>query len=288
MNELAVIVNQKAKNADKAISYIDALKKEGFNIVVKNVNPDGITASLEEVSSRYSIIFVGGGDGTIQSAAQWVLGKKNVVIGVLPIGTMNHFAKELCLPLTPEDIAMAFKLGDTSLVDVAEVNGKIFINNASIGIYPKFAKTRDQYNQFYNKWLCYIPSMVASLKKHPIYHLKLSSSEFKSQVKTSFLMISCNMYAYEFPMVLKRDNFTGKNLGIYYYKYGKFELAKLFHAIFNIQKNFEIQKTSKPITIDSDELKTIQIALDGETISLQMPLRFQLHPKSLNVLGAKP
>ena len=288
MNELAVIVNQKARNADKAIFYIDALKKEGSNITVKKVNPDDITTSLEEVSSSHSMIFVGGGDGTIRSAAQWVLGKKNIVIGVLPIGTMNHFAKELCLPMTPEDVAMAVKLGDITSVDVAEVNGKIFINNASIGIYPKFATIRDHYNKFYNKWLCYIPSMVASLKKHPIYDLKLSSSQLKCQIKTSFLMISCNMYAYEFPMVLKRDSFTGASLGVYYYKYGKFELAKLFHAMFNIKKNFEIQKISKPLRIDSSDLKTIQIALDGETMRLQVPLNFQLHLKTFNVLGAKP
>ena len=80
-------------------------------------------------------IVVGGGDGSVRTVAG-VLADTGVPLGVLPLGTLNHFAKDLGIPLKVEQAAAAIAAGHTRNVDIAEVNGKTFINNSSIGIYP--------------------------------------------------------------------------------------------------------------------------------------------------------
>ena len=78
---------------------------------------------------------VGGGDGSIRTVAG-VLAETSVPLGVLPLGTLNHFAKDLGIPLPLKEAAATIAAGTIRIIDLADVNGETFINNSSIGIYP--------------------------------------------------------------------------------------------------------------------------------------------------------
>jgi hypothetical protein len=91
----------------------------------------------------FDVIVMGGGDGSIRAAAS-VLAGGNVPLGILPLGTFNHFARDLHLPFDLEAALAVIARGHVRLVDVGEVNGQVFLNNSSLGIYPHLVAERDR------------------------------------------------------------------------------------------------------------------------------------------------
>jgi diacylglycerol kinase family enzyme len=84
-------------------------------------------------------VWAGGGDGTVSTVAS-ALVNTDKAFGVLPLGTLNHFAKDLGLPQDLEAAARSLLTGSTARVDAAEVNGRVFVNNSGLGIYPSIVR----------------------------------------------------------------------------------------------------------------------------------------------------
>jgi hypothetical protein len=107
--------------------------------------PSVVVRALQMLAKRGEIdaVVVGGGDGSVRTVAS-VLADTGVPLGVLPLGTLNHFARDLGIPLDVEAAAETIAKGDVRVVDLAKANGEIFINNASIGIYPYLVIARER------------------------------------------------------------------------------------------------------------------------------------------------
>jgi diacylglycerol kinase family enzyme len=93
------------------------------------------TAAKQAVAGNQETIVAGGGDGTINTVAGEVAGTERV-LGVLPLGTLNHFAKDLHLPLDLEGAVRTIIERNIATVDVGEVNGRAFANNSSLEKRP--------------------------------------------------------------------------------------------------------------------------------------------------------
>ncbi|WP_419419950.1 diacylglycerol/lipid kinase family protein [Legionella sp. D16C41] len=286
MVDIAVIVNSRAKNANQLDSYLEGLAKHQLTYQLYRTSPKNLEQTIKQCRLNYPILLVGGGDGTIRTAAQWCANTKTI-LGVLPLGTLNHFAKELNLPSSADELALAIKNKITNLIDCAEINGNIFINNSSIGFYPKLAERRDYYTKFYNKWLSYIPSFIQALFYHRTYSLVIKCPDFKLSLKSSFFMISNNLYSYEFPLSFTRDTFNEAILGMYYFKHGKLRLFEILRALFTKKHNFEIKHTKGPIEVTIHRKKIVTISLDGDTLQVNTPLTYKSLPKSLILLVKK-
>jgi len=283
MTDLAIIVNNQAKNALQAKSYVDYFKEQGIVFSLFQVNSKILNETLEKCCQRYNVVLIGGGDGSIRSAAQHCVNKA-ITLGILPLGTMNHFAKELGLPLTKEELVNALKENKSIKIDLAEVNGHIFVNNSSIGFYPKFAQHRDRYTKAYNKWLSYFPSLMQTLKKHETYSIHISNDYYHRDINTSFMMMSNNLYSYEFPISIKRESFTQNRLGIYYFRYGRLRFFKMLRLLLNRKSNFAVIDTDKPVTVVIDNKQKVMISLDGDTLEVDLPLVYRIIPHSLQIL----
>ncbi|STX27699.1 Diacylglycerol kinase [Legionella beliardensis] len=283
MVDIAVIINNKAKNAHQLEKYLQGFTQHKLDYQLYKTTPKNLEQTIKQCRANHPILLVGGGDGTIRSAAQWCA-HTSTLLGVLPLGTMNHFAKEVGLPLTVDDLIEAIKKRTTTLIDLAEVNGNVFINNSSIGFYPKLAQKRDYYTKFYNKWLSYIPSFIQALFYHRSYSLLVKSKEFNLLLKTSFFMISNNPYSYEFPLKFTRESFKEGLLGIYYFKHGRLRFFEILRALFTKKHNFDIKQASCPIELTIHHKEKIIISLDGDTMTVQTPLHYKSLPKSLLLL----
>src|ERR1700730_7417438 len=127
---------------------------------------------LEEVSAAIlrepSMIIVGGGDGTLNAAAGLLIGS-GIALGVLPLGTFNHFAKDLHVPLDVESAVATIAEGYCAQVDVGAVNDHFFLNNASLGIYPQLVETRHLQQQRLGrgKWPASVWAALAVLRRYP-------------------------------------------------------------------------------------------------------------------------
>ena len=286
MTEIAIIVNAKAKNAETLSSYLTEFKNAGIDYQLHETEPGQLAETIEQCVEKYPMLLIGGGDGTIRTGAHYCA-KRSTILGVLPLGTLNHFANELGLPLTPVDLVAAVQEKTTTCIDLAVVNNNIFVNNSSIGFYPKFAKKRDLYTKKYNKWLSYLPSFIDTLRRHDSFAVLVKNKTLNISIRTSFLMISNNLYTYDFPATIRRESFKKGTLGLYYFKHGKLKLLKIIRMFFNRKNNFEIKESILPIEIHIDKLDKITVSLDGDTISLNTPLIYKILPKSLNILTNK-
>ena len=121
---------------------------------------------------RIDAVVVGGGDGTIRSVAGMLAGT-GVPIGILPLGTLNHFAKDLGIPTELEVATAIIAQGNTRLVDLGGVNDEVFINNSSLGIYPYLVSDRERQTSETSrpKWLAAPLAFLRVLRRFPTRRL---------------------------------------------------------------------------------------------------------------------
>jgi diacylglycerol kinase family enzyme len=159
--------------------------------------PDALRAAVAG-RERFDALAVGGGDGTIGTAAAALAGT-GIPLGVLPLGTFNHFARDLGIPAPLELACVVIAEGHRRDVDVAEVNGRIFVNNSSIGVYPYMLETRDAQRRTLGlgKWGAMALAFAWMLRRFPVHRLTIHAPGAALQHKTPCAFIGNNCYALE-------------------------------------------------------------------------------------------
>src|SRR5207244_3867283 len=132
-----------------------------------------VDLAQQAARSNADIIIAGGGDGTINSVAAAAM-ESGKTMGVLPFGTMNHFAKDLHIPLDLEGAIETIVAGQAIEIDVGEVNGRIFVNNSSLGLYPSIVRERQKQQHLgWGKWPAYVWAALAVLRRYPFLDVRL-------------------------------------------------------------------------------------------------------------------
>ena len=136
---------------------------------------------------------------------------------MLPLGTFNHFAKDLGIPLDLEEAVGVVAAGHVRRVDVGEVNGRVFLNNSSIGVYPEVVAERDAVTRRFGwpKWAALVRAGVPAFARFPVLTLQLSGEGGTTVVRTPFALIGNNRYEVA-PLTLgERTRLDGGELGVY-------------------------------------------------------------------------
>lgn len=142
----AIIINACSGANDKEqarerLAEVFSNGHRGTRISLAQSGEEIIGLARRAVDDGCEPIIAGGGDGTINAVASTLVGTDRT-LGVLPLGTLNHFAKDLSIPLDLEEAARVCVAGHTARVDVGEVNNRIFLNNSSLGLYPSIVRHR--------------------------------------------------------------------------------------------------------------------------------------------------
>src|SRR6202790_61842 len=148
------------------------------------------------VKENSQIIVAGGGDGTVNAVANELMGS-STTLGVLPLGTLNHFAKDLHIPQDLEGAARNLITGRAVPVDAGEVNGRIFLNNSSLGIYPRIVLLQheeEQKKKGLNKWVAFAQASLSVLEHYSLLRLRLCLDGKELSRKTPFVFIGNNKY----------------------------------------------------------------------------------------------
>jgi diacylglycerol kinase family enzyme len=233
-------------------------------------------------------VVVGGGDGSIRTVAG-VLAGTNVPLGILPLGTLNHFAKDLGIPLQLKEAAEVIAKSETRAVDLAEVNGETFINNSSIGIYPYIVLDRERRRAHHKlaKWVAMVPALFRVLKHFPRRRLSLSAEGWTRPYRTPCLLIGNNEYGMEFLELGRRHHLDRGELSVYVVK------QRRPFGFFWMICRMVFGKASRARDIESFRLKELQVrsktsrlpvALDGEVEMMHPPLRYRSRPGALRVI----
>ncbi len=292
MNAGAGAFNQ-ALAADVEHALAEALRRDGVAAEIRFVSGAGLhdaamRALAEAKSGQFDAVVVGGGDGTIRTLAS-VLAGTDVPLGVVPLGTLNHFAKDLGIPLPVEEAAAIIAAGRTRLVDLAEVNGETFINNSSIGIYPYMVIDRERRMARHKltKWMAMVPAFFRMLRHFPRRRLHIAAEGFARPYRTPCLFVGNNEYGTElFTFGRRQDLDTGK---LWFYVVKPRTPLDFFWMICRLC----FGRMDQVGDLDTFELAEAEIgarasrlpvALDGEVKIMHGPLHYRSRPKALRVI----
>ncbi len=260
-------------------------------VVLAHSGAEVATLARAAVRELPHIVVAGGGDGTINAVASEVVGT-NIALGVLPLGTLNHFAKALHLPLNVEEAARVVIAGNAIAVDVGEVNGRIFLNNSSLGLYPSLVRRRDTQQEQLGrgKWAAALWAALTLLRRHAFLRVRLSLNGEGIERRTAIIFIGNNVYQMNGLHVGERERLDAGLLSLYLpHRGGRSGLSMLaIRAIFGClreAKDFDALSATA-IEIETHD-KRLLVATDGEVEAMDAPLRYRIRPCALRVVCPK-
>ncbi|MBA2527225.1 MAG: diacylglycerol kinase family lipid kinase [Pyrinomonadaceae bacterium] len=275
------------KEMRKRLAEIFAAGNRKANISLARSGEEVVELSRRAARSNSRIVVAGGGDGTINAVASAVI-DTDKTLGVLPFGTLNHFAKDLHIPLDLEAAARTIIAGHITQVDVGEVNHHIFLNNSSLGLYPRLVHEREKHQRLgLGKWAAFFWSTIAVLRRYPFLDVKLSVEGKDFSSRSPLVFIGNNEYEMESLNAGNRASLNAGRLSVYLTREtGRLGLVRLaWRALFgglHDDKDF-LALCSKEIWIETKH-RRLRVARDGEVTVMQPPLHYRVRPLSLRVL----
>lgn len=233
------------------------------------------------------IVCAGGGDGTMSAVASEIF-KTDKTLGILPLGTLNNFSKDLKIPQSIEEAVRIIAENHTEKIDVGEVNGRIFVNNSSIGLYPHIVKRREKRQRLgFGKWRAALWAAFKILKRSPFFAVRLKTTDGERIARTPFVFVGNNEYEMNFLNVGRRNCLTDGKLSVYFlHRSGRRGLFLLIlRTIFGrLRQTKDFEEISvEEITIETRK-KQMLVAFDGEVETMETPLCYCIHPQALRVV----
>jgi diacylglycerol kinase family enzyme len=288
VSSVVVIVNRSSgKGAGHDVAALDrALADAELDARIVVVRGSDIVREAEKAAAD-GLIVAAGGDGTV-SAVAGVAVRTGATLGVLPLGTFNHFARDAGIPLDVTEAASIIRPGVTRTVDVGELNGRIFLNNASLGIYPRLVwERRAEQRRGRSKWTALSIAVAKTWWSYRTLTLRLTLDGAPLVRRTPFLFIGNGEYEAEGIDLGARASLETGRLSAYVApECGRVELLAMpFRALarrMSAEVKFEAF-TAREITIEPSRSR-VGLALDGEIAVTHPPLRCRILPRALRVL----
>jgi diacylglycerol kinase family enzyme len=266
-----------------------ALRRAGVEAEVWPVVPRKLAVQVRRAVRRGArVVVAAGGDGTVSAVAAALAGTRTA-LAVLPTGTRNHFARDLGIPLDVEAAARVVADGVVRSIDVAEVNGRPFVNNSSIGLYPRIVADRDGQRARLGRgrWLAMAIAIARALRNTPTLDVVLEDGGPPVRHQTPFVFVGNNPYSARLLSLAGRESLCEGRLGVYLSRRsGRFSLVRLaFRALvgrLEQARDFEVHRLPE-LRIRSPR-RRLHVAVDGEVVSMRPPLRYAIRPLALRVL----
>jgi diacylglycerol kinase family enzyme len=244
--------------------------------------------SRRAVALGPAVVVAGGGDGTINAVADAVAGT-DVIIGVLPMGTLNHFARDLGIPTGVDDAVEIVATGRVKSVDVGDVNGSIFLNNSSLGLYPRLVRERERLQTLGNsKLIGFIGAVGVVVLRFSQLHVRMATKNGANTLLTTpFVFIGVNQYQIEGWAIGQRSSLDKGALWLY----SAARRGPLGLTLIGLQALFGRLRSSTVGAFETTECwietrgGTADVARDGEVARMMTPLHYRIRPAELRVMA---
>lgn len=292
-----VIVNARAgpdgANGDHE-HLIALLRAAGIDAQLLAAGPDQDIVALARraLRERPRLIIAGGGDGTISSVAS-VLAGNDVTLGVLPMGTLNHFSRDLGISADLDEAIQTLAAGHTAQIDVGEVNGRVFINNSSLGLYPRMVHHREQQQERLGrgKWNAFFRASLLMLRRYPLMAVSVRVNDADLRRRTPLVFIGNNSYQMEGLTIGTRERIDAGTLSLYLPRRPgrmgliRIALRALFGRLRDVDDFDSLRATEFRI---ETQKKRVRVAADGEVTGMEAPLVYRIRPGALRVIVPAP
>jgi YegS/Rv2252/BmrU family lipid kinase len=284
-----------AADPEIADKVADALTKAGVDAEVELVQGGDCAVRCKAIAERGDpLLIIGGGDGSIGAAASALVGTKTR-LGILPLGTLNHFARDLGIPTDLDKAAGLIAAGKERRVDVAEiswadVNQRIFINNSAIGLYPLMVIDRDLQRRRLgrSKRVAMIVASLRTLARFNHQRLSLTVNDEKARLDTPLLFVGNNNYRIDIGAPGRRDSIEDGTLCVMVMRKNSRTglIAASIRALFNRSRADDLVYLDgvDRLRVDSHRSQ-VAVSLDGEVVNTSPPLDYRIRGMALRVIA---
>jgi diacylglycerol kinase family enzyme len=257
-------------------------------VEVVEISPELDCASeiRERVRRGTKLFIAAGGDGTVHHVLQAVV-HSEAALAVLPLGTYNHFARDLGVPLDWREALEVALDGTSRQIDAGRINDRFFINNVSIGLYPELVARREAHGRDYPRWKARMAAFYTTMRKYPHVTLAVETAHRHEVIRTHVFMISNNQYDLgRLGIEAPRETLTEGKLAVYWLPHtSRWRLtryvARYLAGRVRTIPGFRSFRTLR-LRVQSSRPQ-LKVGIDGEVFALNTPLEITAVPQSVVV-----
>jgi len=285
-----LIVNRRARSGMSEINdAMTVLEEGGIDVVeAEMASREQVCAEICEDAAEVDMVILGGGDGTLNSAAP-ALVQTGLPLGILPLGTANDLARTLGIPAGLDEAARVITAGHVRPVDLGEVNGLFYFNVASIGFSARLARRLT--SEAKRRWgvLGYALAAVQLLAESKPFRVDIEHDGQTERVRTIQVSVGNGRYYGGGMAVAERARADDGRLDVY-----SLEVPHWWHLIAlapSLRRG--TQGRSKYVrAFNTTELsvwtrRRHEVNADGELVT-STPARFRVRPRAVNVFVPRP
>jgi diacylglycerol kinase family enzyme len=210
------------------------------------------------------VLGIAGGDGSLGPVAGVAI-ERNVPLVCIPFGTRNHFARDVGLDRNDPLGALSAYDGAERAVDVGRADGRVFLNNVSLGIYAQLVHRRERHRR--RRELLARARALGTLLRHPS---PIAVTVDGDAVSARVVLIANNAYRLDLLSVGERERLDDGRLHLY--------------APSGLLPSGWEERTGERFVVDSRRRNRLRAAVDGEPALLELPLEFTIEPGALRLL----
>lgn len=290
-----VIINSESgsgffKDAERQERLKGIFTNSGHEAEIRIVAPEDLNRAMREMAdSQTDALLIGGGDGTITSAANLLKGTGKV-LGVIPLGTFNLEARDLDIDLDPFEAVEQLLVSEITEIDLLSVNDECCLCATVIGFYPALAESREDFHgrSWWTKSVRIVREIATVAVNSPALDLEISENGKTIRRRTRLAAFSPGRYVESIGLIPDREDLASGLLSAYVSEHlSRPQMLKaafgfLAGRLFGTEEMTLIESTE--ITINIRRKRTIPAMIDGEILNIQMPCRLRILPRALKVL----
>lgn len=288
--DICVLSNPRSGTAQRNPGAVErAMAALGDRATLRPFSGDPADEAARAVREGFRIVVAAGGDGTVAGVAHALAGT-DVALAVLPLGTFNYFARGLGIPEDPEAAARAILAGAPHDIAVGTLNGRVFLNNVSIGLYPAILEEREATYARFGRYriLAHLASLRTILRFQRPYRMTLTQDQTQHRIRTPMVFVARSAYqldqfGLEGAQAISDDRFV-LFLAPQQTRLGFLRLAwKLVRRRVDHGRDV-IVSTPRRIAVSVPGRRRLSVALDGEKLKMRLPLRIEIADDQLRVI----
>ena len=281
---IPAFVNPAAGNADD----VDRALRKAACFDIRPVPPAEVTQAVKlAVASGARRIAAVGGDGTVSAAAA-ALARTSVELVVIPAGTFNHFARDNGIPTDLDAACEVARTGRVATTDVAWVNGRLFLNTSSVGVYANFVRVRERLEPRLGYWVSSAVAVMRTFARVRPFRVTFEADGVERKYETPLVFIGVDERELKLPKLGGRLERGASGLHVIIVR-GRTR-ARLVALSFAAaaRGTWALARTPHLDSFLVDrctiEQRHSTVAVDGEVVKLESPLDYELGRGALRIV----
>jgi diacylglycerol kinase family enzyme len=286
----AYILNGKSAQLQSALAHIARISAEFGaepHVFVTRRGDDISSMAAGALAEGHQPIVAGGGDGTLNAVAAKLV-DTNAALAVLPMGTLNHFVKDVGIPLQLKSAVRNVFTGQPIRVDVGEVNGRVFVNNSGVGLYPHFVRQREEQERLgHVKRVAFLLAVRALARRYFRLRIKMHMKREEAlEHVTPFLFVGNNRYRTAGMEIGTRPRLDSGRLWVCTAPADRHR--NVVHVALKIlmgrESDLELNAfEAEEIWVEPGTVR-VNVSTDGEVSVMNAPLHYRIRPRALGII----